>query len=364
MSRLSIIAMWLAVVLLICVYVFPLWEIRLHAPQYPQGLGIDIWVSKITGAEPHDLQNINGLNHYIGMKAIEPDAIPELRFMKWVVAGLVLLGAVVALLRRKTLFAAWVVLAVALSVLGMWDFYKWEYDYGHNLDPSAAIKIPGMSYQPPLFGTKQLLNFTTSAWPGVGGICAMLAVGLAALALLWDLRRRGPGKPLGAREGTPVRAAAGLAALLALLALGACSKAPHPIEYGVDACDYCRMSIADDRYGAEIVSKKGRAYKYDAVECMVHALLEGHNVAKADVAFQYTTDFANRGTLLDAEGAVFLHSENLPSPMGMNLTSFAKRADAEEVRKKHGGEILDWAGARGLVASAHTPGTGTDGRSK
>lgn len=345
MSRLSIIAMWLAVALLICVYVFPLWEIRLQAPQYPQGLGIDIWVSKITGAEPHDLQNINGLNHYIGMKAIEPDAIPELRFMKWVVAALVLFGAVVALLRRKALFAAWVVLAIALSGLGMWDFYKWEYDYGHNLDPSAAIKIPGMSYQPPLFGTKQLLNFTTSAWPGVGGICAMLAVGLAALALLRDLLRR-----RSSTRGAHAGATAALAALLIALALGACSKAPQPIEYGVDACDYCRMSIADDRYGAEIVSTKGRAYKYDAIECMVGAVLEKHGVAPSDVAFYYTTDFMNRGTLLDATEAAFLHSDNLPSPMGMNLTSFANRADAEAVREKHGGELLDWDGAWTLVA--------------
>ena len=69
--------MWAAAILLVVVYFFPLWRISLQAPQYPDGLGIDIWIYKITGRSPHDLQNINGLNHYIGMRAIEPDSIPD-----------------------------------------------------------------------------------------------------------------------------------------------------------------------------------------------------------------------------------------------------------------------------------------------
>ena len=76
----------------------PLWEVRLGAPQYPEGLGLRIFAHTVAGIKPNDLQNINGLNHYIGMKAIEPDAIPELRFMPWILGLLVATGVLVAAL--------------------------------------------------------------------------------------------------------------------------------------------------------------------------------------------------------------------------------------------------------------------------
>jgi copper chaperone NosL len=351
MSKASTIAMWIAVGLLILVYVFPLWEIRLHAPQYPQGLGIDIWVHKITGAAPHDLQNINGLNHYIGMKVIEPGEIPELRFMKWVVAGLIILGVAVAMARRRAFLVMWLVLAIALSVAGMYDFYQWEYSYGHDLNPNAAIKIPGMSYQPPLFGTKQLLNFTTTAWPGLGGIAAMLAVALVSLATLRELIR-------GGRRNRPhsvaTRPAVAAITLGVLLGTASCTRGPQPIDYGLDACHLCRMAIVDQRYGAEIVTRKGRAYKFDSIECMVNSVSATDGIAEEDVAGYYTTDFADR-VLIEATDAVYVHSEGLPSPMGMNLTSFATRAAAREAVDRHGGTVLAWADARALVGKEKQP---------
>ena len=117
LSKLSTVAMWVAAAAILGVFVFPLWKISLHAPQYPQGLGIDIWIHRIEGATPHDLQNINGLNHYIGMKAIVPDSIPELRFMKYFAFGLSLLAASVALVRRRWALVAWVVVAAGLALL-------------------------------------------------------------------------------------------------------------------------------------------------------------------------------------------------------------------------------------------------------
>ena len=73
MKRSSRLAVAGASLLLLAVYVLPLWRIKLIAPQYPEGLGLQIWVNQITGFKPGDLNNINGLNHYIGMRAIEPD---------------------------------------------------------------------------------------------------------------------------------------------------------------------------------------------------------------------------------------------------------------------------------------------------
>ncbi|MGZ8470316.1 MAG: hypothetical protein ACXWZ7_12980, partial [Gemmatirosa sp.] len=90
----------LAAVLLLGTFVFPLWRIELEAPQYPEGIGMLIRINTVDGIKPNDLQNINGLNHYIGMKAIEPDAIPELRFMPWIVAALSATGLAAALIGR------------------------------------------------------------------------------------------------------------------------------------------------------------------------------------------------------------------------------------------------------------------------
>jgi len=91
MSTRSRIILGFASLLLVVMYVFPIWKITLDAPQYPEGLGMYIWIDTVTGEKPHDLANINGLNHYIGMKTIEPDTIPELKIMPWVIGFLIAL---------------------------------------------------------------------------------------------------------------------------------------------------------------------------------------------------------------------------------------------------------------------------------
>lgn len=175
------------------VYVLPLWHIALKAPQYPEGLGMYIWVDQMTGVGPHDLKNINGLNHYIGMKPIVPEAIPELRFMPFVLAALIGLGLLAALWGRRQALYAWVTIFLLGAVAGLADFWRWGYDYGHNLDPRAAIQIPGMSYSPPVIGTKKLLNFVAMSVPASGGWIAflVLAVGIALSVREWKRARPG-----------------------------------------------------------------------------------------------------------------------------------------------------------------------------
>jgi hypothetical protein len=180
----------LAVLLIGVAYVRPLWHIALEAPQYPEGLGMYIWADKITGEKPQDLNSINGLNHYIGMKAIVPESIPELRLMPYLLAGLAALGVLVAATGSRKLLLAWVGLFVLLAVAGLADFWKWGYEYGHELDPTAAIKVPGMAYQPPVIGSKQLLNFRATSWPSLGGLALMASVVLGAAAAFLDRRRR------------------------------------------------------------------------------------------------------------------------------------------------------------------------------
>jgi hypothetical protein len=189
MLRSSRVLIATASILLSLVFVLPLWRIELQAPQYPEGLGLFIKISDITGVKPHDLQNINGLNHYIGMKAIEPDSIPELRFMPVFVAVMIAAGLLVAATGNRMLLYVWVGVFLIGAVAGLVDFWLWSYDYGHNLDPTAAIKVPGMSYQPPLIGSKQLLNFVATSWPALGGLAAMVSVGIGSLVSIGEWRR-------------------------------------------------------------------------------------------------------------------------------------------------------------------------------
>lgn len=175
-SRILILVITLS---LIVVYFVPLWNIALEAPQYPEGLGMQIWLSKITG----DLRTINGLNHYIGMKTIQPDSIQELKYMPLIIGFIILAGFIVFLFNKKSLLLSWIILIIITGTIGMYDFWNWEYDYGHNLDPTAAIIVPGMNYQPPLIGSKQLLNFTATSMPDIGGII-IFAVGIIAILVL------------------------------------------------------------------------------------------------------------------------------------------------------------------------------------
>ena len=181
----------LAALLLLAVAVWPLWEVRLLAPQYPEGLGLLIRVNTVTGLKPHDLQSINGLNHYIGMKVIDPDAIPELRWMPWIVGALILSGLAIAVRGSRRLLIGWLLAFALLGGAGVWDFWHWEYAYGHDLDlENAIIIIPEMSYQPPLIGSKQLANFTATAWPAPGAWAMGLSFLLATGVVVSTRRRR------------------------------------------------------------------------------------------------------------------------------------------------------------------------------
>ncbi|HEX3157919.1 MAG TPA: nitrous oxide reductase accessory protein NosL [Gemmatimonadaceae bacterium] len=327
----------LAAALLLTVYVFPLWRIGLVAPQYPEGLGMRIHVNTVAGATEHDLTNINNLNHYIGMKRIEPEAIPELRLMPWIVGGLVAGALLVAALGRRKPLYAWTALFAVVGVAGLVDFWLWEYDYGHNLDEATAIiKIPGMSYQPPLIGSKQLLNFTATSWPDVGGVAAGLAFLCAAVAVLLTLR-----------AGRGGRRSAAVAAV-ALAAVACAAPGPRAIQYGSEACGYCRMTISDERYGAQLVTTTGKVHTFDSVECLASYYLAQDDPAV--VRSVWVSDFRRPGTLVRAEDARFIRGGTQHSPMGLGLTAFAPEEDAAGLRGEFGGEPMGWPAVLALVA--------------
>ena len=175
--------MLVAGLLLLALFKFPMWRITLLAPQYPDGVHMYIHVNKIGGKTPGTLQNVNILNHYIGMKPIEPDTIPELTYFPYFVIGFSLLAILFAILNYKPLYYVWLILLTIALALAVYDFYLWEYDYGHDLNDNAPMKFDDESFQPPLFGSKVLLNFVAKSFPHIGGyfimgswLCAFLAL--------------------------------------------------------------------------------------------------------------------------------------------------------------------------------------------
>ena len=171
-----------AVLCLSSLFFFPMWKITLIAPQYPQGIQMNIHIDKIGGDSPAVLQNINILNHYIGMKKIVPESIPELKYMPFIIMGLMVLGLLASGVNHRNFYLGWVILFGVIGILGIYDFYLWEYDYGHTLDPKAPMKFPNASFQPPVFGTKHIINFVAKSYPHTGGYLAMVAAILATAA--------------------------------------------------------------------------------------------------------------------------------------------------------------------------------------
>ncbi|MBI5403398.1 MAG: nitrous oxide reductase accessory protein NosL [Ignavibacteriae bacterium] len=121
-----------------------------------------------------------------------------------------------------------------------------------------------------------------------------------------------------------------------------CSNEPEPINFNSDQCVHCKMTIEDTRFGAEIVTMKGKVLKFDAAECMVNYLNKG-KISESDVNKYYVIDFSQPSTLVDASKSTFLISQNLPSPMGANLSAFISRNTAENQKSTSGGELYTWS---------------------
>jgi copper chaperone NosL len=317
-------------VALTAVLFVPLWKIDLIAPQYPEGLSLLIYPNKLAG----NVDIINGLNHYIGMKTLHTSDFIEFTILPWLIGLYALLFLTAAIAGRKKVLYTVFILFLVFGIIAMVDFYKWEYNYGHNLNPDAAIQVPGMSYQPPLIGYKQLLNFSAYSFPHTGG---WIFIGVGALALLCvvlALKRKKSITPKPALVNTVI------AALLSVL-LSSCSTAPEPIKTGIDGCTFCKMTISDVRYGAEIVSKKGKIFKFDDAHCVLAYLKK--NIADKDIAAIYFTDFSGKHSLINVNEAFFLKSADLKSPMGGNVAAFSNKDSLQQVAGQFNGTVLSWA---------------------
>ncbi len=190
-ARLMLLA---AAALLVATYVFPLWNLTMFAPQYPDGLRLDIYSYTLVGGNRgQDITEINVLNHYIGMRDLVNESFTEFKWMPFVIGALGLLilraavhGTMVALVDVTMVF-------VYFGVFSLWSFGYKLYRYGHELDPTAAVQVP--PFMPPMFGYQQIANFEVYSYPRAASY-AMLAVALLLVGALvwtwWADRRAGP----------------------------------------------------------------------------------------------------------------------------------------------------------------------------
>lgn len=312
----------------------PLWQILLWAPQYPEGLTMKIWHNTISG----EIDIINGLNHYIGMKHISVEMFPEFNYIGILIGFLMLVGLAAAISGRSIVLFAFTLLSYLYGIVALWDFWHWGYEYGHNLDPKAAIIVPDMTYQPPLIGYKNLLNFTSFSGPDLGA-WVIIVVCLMATALWWwtffKNRKKAPNH--NGLNGKKLRIVG-----LLLLAFYSCSTGPEAIRFGQDSCTNCKMTLSDKRFGAEIVTKKGKVFKFDDLNCLV-AYLKKSGINEQDIAQILTVDFKKTALLIDIQKAYFLQNEGLKSPMRGDVASFSSQSDLDGVKTTiGGGKEMTW----------------------
>jgi len=315
-----------AIMLSISIFV-PIWRIELDAPQYPEGLAMLIYSNKLGG----DVEIINGLNHYIGMQTLNAENFIEFTVLPYIIGGFALLMLITAIVGRKGLLYFTFAAFALFGVLAMVDFWRWEYNYGHNLDPKAAIIVPGMAYQPPLIGFKQLLNFGAYSIPDAGG-WLFIACGVLLLAtVLFEAGAFNRFRKAGSK--------AAVVAGFSLLLISCSQTGAEPIRLHKDNCDFCKMTIADGRFAAELITDKGRVYKFDDMSCMVRYAEQN---TKLNYRQKFVNDYSANNVLIDATTAFFIYSDKVRSPMRGDVVGFATNEAADKYAKEWNAEILKW----------------------
>ena len=312
---------------LVPVLYFPLWRIDLNAPQYPEGLKLLIYADKIGG----NVDIINGLNHYIGMKTLHTKDFIEFTLLPYIISVFAVAFIVVGILRKRKWLNLLLILFALFGIIAMVDFWRWEYNYGHNLNPDAAIIVPGMAYQPPLIGYKQLLNFAAYSIPDTGGWIFIGAGGLLVSLVIFEWKRF---KTLRKLSNIAIP-------FLFLSLMNSCNNSPEPLQLGKDHCTHCMMALSDNRFGAELITKKGRALKFDDTACLLSYLKENKEEDISKCSF-YLTDFCSPHSLLNANNAHLLRGDHFKGPMNGNIAAFGNEDSMKRYLALPGANKIAW----------------------
>lgn len=163
LSNVSMICLIAAAVIIVIAVQLPWWAMDFFAPQYPEGLDIIVYPNKIVG----DIDIINNLNHYIGMKEFTTESFPELQYLPYIAYAFAALTLIVALLRKKIYLYILTSLFAIGGIVGLFDMHFWLKDYGTNLDPKAAMHLD--PFVPPIIGEHTIANFVTYSKFSIGG---------------------------------------------------------------------------------------------------------------------------------------------------------------------------------------------------
>ncbi len=337
-SSLSRILLIICGIALLAVLITPMWRIDLQAPQYPEGLKLLIYPNKLSG----NVDIINGLNHYIGMKTLHTNDFPEFKILPGIIIFFSIVFILTAIVARRKWVYGLLILFVAFGIVAMIDFWRWEYDYGHNLNPDAAIIVPGMAYQPPLIGYKQLLNFGAYSVPDIGGWIFVAVGAILFFAVIYEWRRK---KKESVKAGGHKMAKTSTKAVIILglvtFFTSGCSTEPEPLRLGKDNCDFCKMTISDNRFGGEIVTKKSKVYKFDDERCIIGFLNSG-KVKQDEIGEVYFVDFMPPHEFINVRDAQFLQSPNFKSPMNGNIAAFSNEDSLAKVLPEFFGNKISW----------------------
>ncbi|KXK36400.1 MAG: nitrous oxide reductase accessory protein NosL [Saprospiraceae bacterium] len=326
-SNLSKYLMFGAALALILSLFFPLWSIYLDAPQYPEGLRMQIWANNLTG----DVEIINGLNHYIGMKTLHVEDFPEFTILPYLLGAFAVFFLIGGWIGKRGWLNAAFFLFLIFGIIAMVDFWHWEYQYGHDLDPNAAIQVPGMSYQPPLIGFKQLLNFGAFSIPATGG---WLFIGAGLMLLIGVL------KEAGYLDRFKKTSAKVTIMTMGIFFLTSCTpEGPDPINLHQDSCEFCKMSISAGNFAAEVITEKGRIYKFDDLSCMMHYADEND---QTPIKSFWVGNYMQENSLIDATKAWYVKAAELRSPMAGNTAAFLTQESAQKVASEFGAKVIGW----------------------
>ena len=329
LSMLSRVLLVVAAAGLIFVLYLPIWRIELDAPQYPEGLALKIHANGLKG----NVDIINGLNHYIGMKTLHNEDFIEFTILPYAIIFFSVLFALAAILNRRRWLNLAFILFVAFGIIAMVDFWRWEYNYGHNLDPNAAIVVPGMAYQPPLIGFKQLLNFGAYSIPDQGGWIFIGAGVLVLFCVIMEWR-----KSRTAKKRLPVNV---IMLLSASMLLNSCSGGPQPVIAGRDNCYLCKMAITDIRYAAELVTEKGKVYIFDDVFCLQSFMKTGMQ-GDTKVKDIYLADFSGEHSLVKAGESFLLQGGDIRGPMNGNVIAFKNMDSMKMMAERFNAVAINW----------------------
>ena len=315
---------------LVVVLFTPIWRIELDAPQYPEGLSLTIHAKGLQG----NVDIINGLNHYIGMKTLHNADFFEFTVLPYCIIFFAAAFLLVAVINTRRWLNILVILFVTFGIVAMVDFWRWEYDYGHNLNPNAAIIVPGMAYQPPLIGFKQLLNFGAYSIPDTGG-WIFIGVGLiSVICLVMEWRK----SRLEKKKNITVNPAI---LLFSILLMNSCNTEPQAIVQGKDNCHLCKMTITDSKYGAEILTKKGKVYKFDDVHCLL-SFLQSKTLEEMQVKEIYVVDYTGNHSLVKVNESFLLQGDEIRGPMNGNIIAFKDKDSMKNLAAQLKGVAISW----------------------